>query len=65
MTVAFSTHAGRPPRNSGLQNDDSVRGTATVSDSVDLKPVVCSSKRGNEIYYVGWCVAVQTTMYSK
>ena len=44
-------------------NDDSVRGTATVVDSADLRPVlVLAAANGVIIYQVGWCIAVQTTM---
>jgi len=48
-------------------NDDSVRGTATIIDSADLRPalVLAAADGSDKIYQVGWCVAVQTTMNNR
>ena len=46
-------------------DDDSVRGTATVIDSADLRAAlaVAAADGGcDEVDQVGWCVAAQTTM---
>ena len=44
-------------------NDESVRGTATVIDSADLRPALALAAADG--VQVGWCVAVQTTMNNR
>jgi len=47
-------------------SDDLVRGTATVLDAADLRPVLTVAAADGVImsmHQVGWCIAVQAAMY--